>query len=58
MIPYSSSSIIWVLEATRSFDWFEKTVFTPWMRGQACAPTSEGVHANAFSLAATVKITV
>lgn len=26
------------------------------MRGQACAPSSDVVHANAFSLAAAMKI--
>ena len=37
---------------------FEKNVFTPLMGGQSCARTWNRVRANAFSLAATVKISV
>lgn len=36
--------------------WFEKTIFTLSIHGQACATTSDGVHVNNFSLAATAKV--
>ena len=42
------------MSVTRISDQFEKTLFTPLMRDQVQSTTSEGVHANALSLTATV----
>ena len=43
-----------VCESPKIPNWLEKTLSTPSTR--TCAPTSDSVHANAFSSAAMVKI--
>lgn len=42
------------MSVTRISDQFEKTLFTPLMCDQVQSTSSEGVHANALSLTASV----
>lgn len=56
MTPYSWSRVIQVYGSPKIPNGFEKTLFSPFICGQACVPTSDRVHANMFCLAATVKI--
>ena len=52
---YSRSRVIRVYGSPEMPNWSQQTIFSPFICRQACVPTSERLHANTFSLAATLK---